>query len=60
MLVLSRQKGERVVIEDEEGNVVGTVILVDHQRNRSRIGFEFPKKYKILREEVVSEEAVIA
>lgn len=52
MLVLSRLRGERIVLIDERnGDIIATVTAVDP--SRSRLGFEAPPHIKVLRDELV-------
>jgi carbon storage regulator CsrA len=54
MLVLSRKPGERVMID--VGGVRVTVVLVDVDRNKVRLGFVAPLDVQILREELLPPE----
>lgn len=56
MLVLSRERGERVKLVDQAtGRVIGTVTLCDIRGNAVRIGFHFDDSVRILREELTPE-----
>ena len=48
MLVLTRQPGERIVIDDQ---IIVTVLEV--QGSRIRLGIEAPKEIPVMREELV-------
>jgi carbon storage regulator len=50
MLVLSRKKGEQIMIGD--GDKVITITLVDIDRGKIRLGFEAPKDVTVLRKEL--------
>jgi len=47
MLVLSRRKGERIVINDDI-----TITVVETRNDKVRLGFEAPREVEINREEV--------
>lgn len=47
MLVLSRRLGESVVIDG-----LGVITIVDIERGKVRLGFEFPQSIRIDRKEV--------
>jgi carbon storage regulator len=49
MLVLSRKLGEKVVLDN---NI--TVVVLQMEGNRVRLGIEAPKEVRILREELAS------
>jgi carbon storage regulator len=49
MLVLSRNMGERIMIND---NIVITAIQIDRDRNQIKFGIEAPRAYEIHREEI--------
>lgn len=52
MLALSRKKGEEVQVTLPDGRV-GRVVLLDVDRNKVRIGFDFPDDVKLLRSELI-------
>lgn len=52
MLVLSRKKGERIIIGE---NIVITVVEIG--QGRVRLGFEAPQDVKIWREELLPEKS---
>ena len=54
MLILSRRLGERVVILGPDGQPLGVVLptAID-SRGHIRLGFELPRSYRVLREEIV-------
>jgi carbon storage regulator len=54
MLVITRRPTESIVVNKE---LTITVVSVD--KNQVRIGFEAPRDYEILREELVQEELVV-
>jgi carbon storage regulator CsrA len=56
MLVLSRKTGESVVLRDENGKEIGSVIVVRIGPNNTRLGFEFPKHIAIVRGELIGGE----
>lgn len=51
MLVISRRKDEMIVIT-KDGEVIGTVSVLQTRSDKARIGFEFLDEYRIDREEV--------
>jgi carbon storage regulator CsrA len=51
-LVLSRKEAENVILRDEAGNKIGTVHVHEIRGDKVRMGFDFPRTVKILREEV--------
>lgn len=50
MLVITRSSDQAVLIY-KDGNLVGTVKVCKGD-GRIRLGFDFPREYKILREEI--------
>jgi carbon storage regulator len=50
VLVLLRRPGERIVINGEL-----TITVIDAGRGQVRLGFEAPRTYQILREELAAE-----
>ena len=48
MLIVNRQKGERLAIEDEFGQRIGE-ITVTHATAQIELGLEFPARYIIKR-----------
>ncbi len=50
MLVLSRGRGERIVIQTPQGDVTLTILAVRHEA--VKIGFEAPRDIRIHRDEV--------
>ncbi len=58
MLVLSRKKGERVIITDEAGEVVATLVVVDIRVNKARLGIE-ADNLRIDREEIYKKRMAI-
>lgn len=50
MLVITRRPTESIVVNKEM-----TITIVSVDKNQVRIGFEAPKDYEILREELVVE-----
>ena len=48
MLIVNRQKGERIAIEDEFGQRIGE-ITVTHATAQIELGLEFPARYIIKR-----------
>jgi len=53
MLVLSRKKGEGIVIKGQHGDI--RIHLLESDKGKTRLGIEAPKGYLILREELFSE-----
>ena len=56
MLVLSRKTRETVILRDENGKEIGTVVVVRIGPNNVRLGFEFPKHIGIVRGELTDGE----
>lgn len=54
MLVLTRNKMEVVVLQDEAGEEIGRVKVVDIRGDKVRLGFEFPASVKVHRSEVAA------
>jgi carbon storage regulator CsrA len=54
MLVLTRQKGEEIIIGDP-ANPIGTIRIVDIRGDRIRVGLDFPKDIPVHRKEVADE-----
>ena len=53
MLVLSRERGQRVhVIDDLTGRLLGVVLVVDIRGSKCCLGFEFGDEVKLLRSEI--------
>jgi sRNA-binding carbon storage regulator CsrA len=52
MLVLRRAAEEVITIRDPQGNLLGTVTVCDLDRDRVRLGFVFPRDYRIDRQEI--------
>lgn len=53
MLVLTRKTEEKIIVKDTStGETVGVVQVVEITRGRTRIGFDFSRRYSIQREEV--------
>lgn len=52
MLVLSRKLYERVLIYSPNGELLGTVSVVDIDRGKVRIGFDLPRDHNIVRSEI--------
>jgi len=52
--VLSRKRNETIIIKGKDGEDI-KIILVDTERNKSRIGIEAPKGYTIIRGELLTE-----
>lgn len=52
MLVLSRKPSETVVIVCPNGDRI-TVMVIDIRGDKSRLGFEAPKEYRVHRSEVL-------
>jgi len=50
MLVLTRKKGEELVVRMEEGDVI--VRIVDITRDRVRLGITAPRSVSVHREEI--------
>ncbi len=53
MLVISRKKGEGILIKSREGDV--RIVLIEMERGRVRLGIEATKGYSIFREELLLE-----
>lgn len=54
MLVLSRKLGERVhLIDRETKEVIATVLVVDIDRNKIRLGLQAEQGIQIYREEIL-------
>lgn len=49
MLILSRQKGQWIDIDDEETGLHGRIVVVDIQGDKVRLGLDFPKNVQIVR-----------
>ena len=54
MLVLSRKKSERIVID---GGI--TVVVVDVRGDKVRIGISAPKDVRVMREEIIQKEVPV-
>ncbi len=52
MLVLSRKRGENVVVVTPSGEQI-TICVIEIRGDRARMGFEAPKEYAIHREELM-------
>lgn len=52
MLVLSRKVGQRILVRDQEGNVVVAVTVVRIGPNAVRLGIEADKEWSIVRKEL--------
>ena len=50
MLVVRLQINERLYFQDEDGNVIGTLIYDGHSGKRGKVVIDFPKNIKIVRE----------
>lgn len=53
MLILSRKSKERILLIDEATGDRITVAVVETRPNTSRIGIDAPKRFRILREELI-------
>ena len=52
MLCLSRTKEERIVILDEHGSLIASIIIIDIRGDKVRMGFDADSKITIHRKEV--------
>ena len=52
MLILSRKKGEKIIISDKAGNVLATIIVMDLERGKARIGIDAGQEFVIHRDEI--------
>ena len=52
MLVLSRKKGEKIIISDKAGNVLATIVVMDLERGKARIGINAGQEFVIHRAEI--------
>lgn len=55
MLMLSRKSKERILLIDETTGDTITVAVVETRPNTSRLGIDAPKRFRILREELIGE-----
>jgi carbon storage regulator len=53
MLIISRKKGEGVLIKGKDGDI--RIVVTELERGRIRLGIEAPKGYQIFREELLLE-----
>ena len=54
MLVITLRVGERAVVYGPDGRLIGHVSLsMVKSMERARVGFDFPREIKVLREELV-------
>lgn len=53
MLVISRKKGEAILLKSKDGDV--RIVLIEMERGRVRLGIEAPKGHTIIREELLFE-----
>ena len=50
MLVLSRRKGQRIIIGDGDAKI--TILVIDNDPKFVRLGIEAPQDVNVLREEI--------
>jgi len=52
MLTISRKEGEELVIRDEQGKEIATVMVVELRGSQVRLGVKAPRQYPVNRAEV--------
>lgn len=55
MLSVTMKEGEKIVLFDKQGNVMGYVEIREIKGDKSRVSLNFPKDVKILRESILTE-----
>lgn len=52
-LMLTRKRGQAVVLLDEKGELIARVSVGDAEQNKAKLYFEAPKSVVIMREELL-------